>query len=330
MATITHDQVRAGSTSRTPWGAILALVSAASFGMSGSLADGLFGTGWSPGAVVLARVGISAVVVTPVGLWAMRGRWSAVRRSAALIATYGLLAVAGSQFCYFAAVQQMQVGPAILIEYTSPAAVVLWLWLVRGHRPGRTTLMGAVLAAVGLVLVLDIIGGVSVSAAGVAWALCAMVGATAYFLINADVSTGVPPLGLAWLGLIVGTLVLVLVGVTGLMPLHASTSRTELAGHATPWWVPVLVLGVVTSALAYCTGVAAGRRLGSRLASFIALFEIVSSVGFAWALLGQLPHAIQLVGGLLILAGVVVVRLGEGPTAIPEPAIEVLSADPAP
>ena len=75
------------------------------------------------------------------------------------------------------------------------------------------------------------------------------------------------------------------------------------------WWV--LVLGVVTAALAYTTGIAAGRRLGSRLASFVALLEVVAAVGFAWVLLGELPTPVQLGGGLLVLLGVVVVKAGE-------------------
>ena len=71
------------------------------------------------------------------------------------------------------------------------------------------------------------------------------------------------------------------------------------------------LLGVVTAAVAYVTGIAAGRRLGSRLASFVALLEVVFGCVFAWLLLGELPRPIQLVGGVLILAGVVAVKLGE-------------------
>ncbi len=85
------------------------------------------------------------------------------------------------------------------------------------------------------------------------------------------------------------------------------------------WWVPLLVLGVVTAAIAYTTGIAAGRRLGSRLASFVALLEVVAGVLFAWLLLDELPRPVQLVGGVLILAGVVVVKLGEQTTAISGP-----------
>jgi drug/metabolite transporter (DMT)-like permease len=75
--------------------------------------------------------------------------------------------------------------------------------------------------------------------------------------------------------------------------------------------VPVLLLGVVTAAVAYVAGIAASRRLGSRLASFVALIEVVFGVFWAWVLLDELPHVIQLVGGVLILAGVVAVKLGE-------------------
>ena len=78
-----------------------------------------------------------------------------------------------------------------------------------------------------------------------------------------------------------------------------------------------MLLGVVTSAVPYTTGIAAIRRLGSRLASFVALLEVVASVLFAWLLLDELPRAVQLLGGVLILAGVVCVKLGERATADP-------------
>jgi drug/metabolite transporter (DMT)-like permease len=83
------------------------------------------------------------------------------------------------------------------------------------------------------------------------------------------------------------------------------------AGTTVPTWVPLALLGLVTAALSYTTGIAAGRRLGSRLASFVALSEVVAGVVWAWLLLDELPLPIQLVGGLLILAGVVTVKVGE-------------------
>jgi len=49
------------------------------------------------------------------------------------------------------------------------------------------------------------------------------------------------------------------------------------------------------------------------------LSEVVAAIGFAWALLGQAPHWIQLLGGALILGGVLVVQPGEATMAAPEP-----------
>lgn len=329
MTTLTHDASRGASVSRVPAGLAFALVSSLSFGLSGAVARGLLDTGWSPGATTLIRVSVAALVVLPLGLVALRGRWELLRRNASLVLTYGVLAVAGAQFCYFSAVQHMQVAPALLIEYTAPAAVVVWLWLRHGQRPGPVTLAGAGLAVLGLVLVLDVVSGADLSVPGVLWALGAMVGATAYFLISADEDNGLPPLSLAAGGLVVGALALGLLGLVGLLPMEAGTADVSYdgaAGGTVAWWVPVLVLGLVTAALAYTSGIAAGRRLGSRLASFVALTEVLAAVIAAWLLLGELPRGIQLVGGLVVLAGVVTVKLGEGRGAHiaerPEPVIQ--------
>jgi drug/metabolite transporter (DMT)-like permease len=88
-------------------------------------------------------------------------------------------------------------------------------------------------------------------------------------------------------------------------------------GFTVAWWPTVLVLGVVTAALAYVAGIAATRRLGARLASFVALTEVLTALVLAWLLLGEAPRAIQLAGGALILVGVVVVRLGEPRSSSP-------------
>jgi drug/metabolite transporter (DMT)-like permease len=303
----------AGRQAKVTGGLLLAVVSAMAFSLSGPLAKGLFEAGWSTGGVLLVRTGLGAVLLAPFALAALRHRWRIVGRSLRLIVAYALLAVGGAQFAYLSAVQHMQVGTALLIEYTAPAAVVAWMWMRHGQRPGRLTVLGATVAAIGLVLVLDVISGADFSTRGVLWALAAMIGCATYFVINADDSTGLPPIALAWLGLLLGTAVFGALAVVGLIPFETSAAGVHYGTVSVSWWVPVILLGAVTSAVAYGTGVAAARRLGSRLASFVALLEVVGGVVFAWLLLGELPRLVQFAGGLLILAGVVIVRLGERP-----------------
>lgn len=326
MTMLTHD--RQGS--RLGSGLGFAVVSATSFGLSGALARGLLEVGWSAGAAVAARIGLAAVLLVLPGALALRGRWHLLRAGAGLVTTYGVAAVAGAQLCYFYAVGEMQVGVALLIEYTAPVAVVTWLWLRHGSRPTRLTLVGAAIAAAGLVLVLDLVSGADLSTAGVLWALGAMVGAATYFVISADEDNGLPGISLAAGGLVVGGTVLLVAGALGLVPMRATTADVSYDGHVVPWWLPVLGLGLVTAAVAYVTGIAAGRRLGSRLASFVALLEVLMALVFAWLLLGELPRQVQMLGGLLVLAGVVVVKLGEGtpsPTVEPLPDAVPVAAD---
>ncbi|MEJ7635480.1 DMT family transporter [Aeromicrobium sp.] len=310
MSTLTHDK-RIAPPSRTAPGLVLALLSAASFALSGPLAKGLIDSGWTAGAAVTARVLIAAAVLIGPALVALRGRWFLVRRNLGLLVAYGLIAIAGCQLAYFNAVDHMEVGVAILIEFTSPVAVIGWLWFRHGQRPSRLTVAGAVLAIIGLMLVLNLVSGADLDTVGVLWALGAMAGAAFYWIISADEDNGLPGIVLAAGGLLVGGIVLLVAGLIGIVPIATSRADVVLAGSPVPWWIPVTSLGVVTAGLAYVLGIAASRRLGSRLAAFVGLTEAVASVVFAWLLLDEAPAAIQLAGGVLILLGVVAVRLGE-------------------
>jgi drug/metabolite transporter (DMT)-like permease len=70
-------------------------------------------------------------------------------------------------------------------------------------------------------------------------------------------------------------------------------------------------IGVLATAAGYTTGIAAVRYLGPQLASFIGMSEVLFAAVIAWATLGQVPSGTQFTGGVLILAGVALVRADE-------------------
>jgi drug/metabolite transporter (DMT)-like permease len=321
MSTMAHDTGR--RPSRTGLGVVFGLSSSAAFGLSGPLAKGLIDAGWTAGSAVTARLLIAAAVMLVPAALSLRGRWDLVRKNLKLIAAYGTAAVAGCQLAYFNAVSYMQVGVALLIEFTAPVAVLGWLWFRHGQKPGRLTFVGAAISAVGLVLVLNLVSGADVDVVGVLWALGAMAGAAVYWVISADEDNGLPPIALAAGGLLLGGVLLLLAGVIGVIPFAAPHTNVSFVGATVPWWVPIGALGVITAALAYVLGIAASRRLGSRLASFVGLAEVVSALVFAWLLLGEVPAVVQLAGGVLILIGVVVVKLGEPRAVVPASPIDV-------
>jgi len=312
MSAMTNDtMIPAPPSARLSRGLLFALIAAASFGLSGSLAKGLMEIGWTAGSAVLVRVTIAAVVLAIPGAIALKGRWHLLTRSIGPIIGYGLFAVAGAQLFYFMAVQTLDVSIAMLIEYLAPVAVVLWLWLRHGHKPNRLTAVGAAIAAVGLVLLINVFGGVQISFVGIGWALAAMVGATVYFIISADTSNPLPPISLAAAGLLVAAMALGIAALSGLLPMGFGGGDIQFVPFAIPAWLAVALLGVVTAAVAYVAGIAATRQLGARLGSFVALSEVLAATIFAWVLLGQVPAPIQIAGAALVLAGVVVVKIGE-------------------
>ncbi|MGO1165926.1 MAG: EamA family transporter [Janibacter sp.] len=290
----------------------VALLSAATFGSSGTFGSALLATGWSPGAIVTARITGAALVMVLPAVIAMRGRWHLLRRNLGRIIAYGLFAVAGCQFAYFMAVDHLSVGVALLLEYLAPVLIVGWVWARHGRRPSALTAAGVLAAVVGLVLVLDVTSGAEVDLVGVLWGLLAAVGLVVFVLVVADEDEALPPISFAGGGLAVGALSLLAVAGLGWLPMAASTESVELAGWSAPWWAAVAELAVVAGAISYVTGIGAARLLGGTIASFVGLSEVLFAITFAWMLVGEAMSPMQLLGGVAILAGVVAVKLGEG------------------
>lgn len=295
----------------------LALISAAGFGTSGPFARSLTDAGWSVSAAVTVRIGVAALLLAVPTIIAMRGRWHALRRNLGMVSIYGLLAVAGCQVFFFNAMQTLSVGVALLLEYLGLILVVGWVWLRHGNRPRRLTIAGSVIALLGLFLILNLLGGTRLDPIGVLWGLGAAVGLAVYFVLSSKVDSELPPLAVASAGMSIGTLALISLGLLGALPMHASYGSVSFAGRFMPWWVPLIGLSLIAAAIAYVVGIAAARRLGPRLASFAGLTEVAFAVLFAWLLLGELPTAIQLLGGVFIVGGVVLVRLDEARSAPP-------------
>lgn len=302
---------------RTGLGIVLGLAASLAFATSGVFVRPLLNAGWTPGAAVFWRVTIASLLLLPAGLWSMRGRLRELVTEWRLLAGFGALAVATAQLFYFAAVSRLSVSVALLIEYLAPVALVV-LAVVRTRRlPGRLVLAGTAASVLGLVLVLDLTGA-RVDGLGVLFGLLAMCGAAAYFVLGAR-PTHLPAIALPAFGLPVGAVVLGLAIVVRALPYSAPLVDVSLLGASLPWWVPLSVVVLAATAIAYVLGVAGVKMMGERLSSFVSLSEVLFAALLAAVLLGETPSAIQLVGGLLIIVGVFLIRLasGEAPAGLP-------------
>ncbi|HEX7429144.1 MAG TPA: EamA family transporter [Mycobacterium sp.] len=295
-------------------GLLFAVGSAFTFGLSGPLAKALMDAGWTPTAAVTARMAGGALVMAIVAT-IVKPDWfrEAVQHRRTVIA-YGLIPIAGAQLCYYNAVAHLSVGVALLLEYTAPMLVVGWLWATTRRRPTNMTLAGVGLAIAGIILVLDVVSGAHINATGVAWALAAAVCAACYFMMSDKVTadgSGLNSITLAAGGLVVGAAAVAMLGVSGLMPLTFTTNDTVVAGLTMSWLVPVIALGVITTAIAYTLGIMGIARLRPRFASLVGLAEVMFAVLAAWLLLGQAITLTQAVGGAVVLVGLALARQGD-------------------
>jgi len=299
-------------------GLIFAVASALSFGMSGPLAKTLMNAGWSPTGAVTARMAVGALAMAVFATIARPGWVREAITHRRMVIAYGIFPIAGAQLCYYNAVAHLSVGVALLLEYTAPLIVVAWLWATTRCRPTNLTLAGVALAVAGIVLVLDVFAGAHINATGVAWALGAAVCAASYYVLSDKVAAddgdddeSLNPITLAAGGLLVGAATTGALGVTGVMPLTFTTNDTVVAGLTMSWIVPVVALGVITTATAYTLGIMGISRLRPRFASLVGLSEVLFAVLAAWLLLGQAITLTQAVGGAVVLAGLALARQGD-------------------
>lgn len=297
-------------------GLVFALTSALSFGMSGPLAKALMDAGWSPTGAVTARMAVGALAMV-IFASIVRPQWvrEAIHHRKTVIA-YGIVPIAGAQLCYYNAVAHLSVGVALLLEYTAPVLVVGYLWATTRRRPTNMTLAGVALAVAGIMLVLNVFAGAHINATGVAWGLAAAVCAASYFMMSDEVSAdgdegSLNSITLAAGGLIVGGTATGMLGVLGIMPLTFTTNDTVIAGLTMSWAVPVVALGVITTAIAYTLGIMGISRLRPRFASLLGLSEVMFAVLAAWLLVGQAVTLTQAVGGAVVLAGLALARQGD-------------------
>ncbi|MFB6717355.1 DMT family transporter [Streptomyces sp. NPDC056358] len=301
----------------------LALASAFAFGGSGVAAKPLIEAGLDPLHVVWLRVAGAALVMLPVA-WRHR---DLVRSRPVLLLGFGLLAVAGVQACYFAAISRVPVGVALLVEYLAPALVLGWVRFVQRRPVTRGAAVGVVLAVAGLACVVEVWSGLSFDVVGLLLALGAACCQVGYFVLSdqgsADRAEGVEPphpVGVIAHGLLIGTVVLTLVARPWKMDWTVLGGSAFMDGTDVPAWLLIVWIVLMATVVAYVTGVISVRLLSPAVAGVVACLEAVIATVLAWVLLGQHLSAPQLIGGCMVLIGAFIAqsatpRTPSGPVA---------------
>lgn len=303
----------------------IAIASACCFGFSGSMAKFVQGAGLSPVEAVWVRMAGAGLLMLAV-LALVRPRALRIPRERyGFFAAYALVAVAGVQALFFLAITRLPVGVALLLEYAAPVLVVVWVRFVHRVRLPRVAYLGALIAVVGLGMVVEVWQGLALDALGLLIGMAAAACCAAYFLLSAgSKDLGVDPLGLVAWGMAGAAVVLLPIARPWDIRWAAFTESVTIGGRTLPVAAATGCLIVVATVAAYVLGVTAVRRLSAAVGATVATLEVIAGAVVAWVLLGEALGPAQIAGGLIVLAGALLAQTATArrtaePVAVPEP-----------
>ncbi|MCH8553258.1 MAG: DMT family transporter [Natronospirillum sp.] len=302
-----------------------ALLSALAFGGSGPFARPLMDAGIDPLQVTWLRLLGMALLMLPVA-WIYRGL---LRTQWKLLLAYGIFPIAGVQAFYFASIARIPVGIALLIEFLGPVLVLLWVGLIRRQPVARSAMLGVALAVLGLGGLLEVWKGVVLDPLGLLLAGLAAACQAGFFLLSDAGSDEVEPIALIAIGGCVAFVIMTVIAQPWTLPWSVLSGEISIAGQQAPAMVSVIWLGLIATALAYWTGVAAIRRLSPPVAGGVAYLEVVTAIILAWLLLNETLTMVQFTGASIVVLGAWLAQRGTPePLVNPELAISPQSDAP--
>jgi drug/metabolite transporter (DMT)-like permease len=305
----------------------MVLSSGVLFAINGTASKLIIRAGVNAQQLTTLRATATALALLVICLIVRRRQLRVYRREVPLLLAYGLIGFFAVPALYFSAIARLPVGIALLLQYTAPLMVALWVRFGQRQPVRRRLWVGLALSLLGLALVAQAFGGgLRLDPLGVTFALTAAALFAMFYLLGASAVARREALTLTFWGFAVAAL-----AGLAIRPIWAFPF-TVLGGDQRGWpvWSLALYLVVGGSIVAYGLVNAALAHLPPTSVGIIAMIEPVVASAVAWVVLDERLGAGQLIGGGLVLVGVALAetarptvraRLGDttpaGPPAVP-------------
>jgi drug/metabolite transporter (DMT)-like permease len=281
-------------------GYALAAAGATMWALNGNLARYLLDDGVSAARLSeLRSAGSWAILLLALALW-RPGLLRVDRRDLPALAFLGVAGLAGVHATYFYAIDRLDIGVAVTIQYLAPLLLMVWLRVAHGRRLAGSLWGAVALSAVGCFLVVRAYDFSALDGLGIAAAFGASI-TFAIYMVGSERAGHLhePVTTLFW----------------------AFGFATLFWSLVTPWWgFPFDELGslrnallaagvvVVGTLLPFICMVAALRHIPAPRAAIVATLEPVLAGVFAWFLHDQALTAVQVSGALMVVAAVLWVQ----------------------
>jgi len=268
--------------------------------------SGLEALEWAP-----VRALVSSVVLIGFIASTNRSAFRLHRSELPLLPLYGLVFLT-TQFLYITSIQHLPVAIGTILVFLAVANVAIWNWFRHASHPGAGGMTSIVLALTGALFITGILSGQisgNLDAIGLAAGFANSVMFAAYLLIGARLQRhrDAPSL-LMWatIGMTIGWS---LIKPWWNFPWHKLTGSSMVFsdhGPVLPLWLMILFVAVVGTVLPFGLVLASVARIGAQRGSIIGASEPMWAALVAFLALNEKLGPMQLVGGALIVAAIVV------------------------
>jgi len=251
------------------------------------------------------RSSISFLVLAPV-LFAIRG-WAGMnmpRKDFIRALIIGVFGIAASNYFYYLAIQRTNVATAIILQYTAPVWVLIFMAARRLQRLSARRVFSVGIALVGIALVIDVFGsgGLRGDRVGIIAAFLASLSFASYNIFG---------------GLLVQkyerwkVLTYVLLGAMLFWAIVNPPWRLVAAHYSSDQWVFLVVFAIASVLLPFSLYFSGLHYLDPTRAIVTSCLEPVFSIAIAAVFLGELVGPVQIAGMVLVLAATLLVQTPE-------------------
>ena len=290
----------------------LALGAAALFAINGTVSKSILLTGIEPTRLSQLRVSAAFLVLLVIVAIARPSALRIRRNEIGLLLAYGILGVAMTQYLYFVSIRLLPIGVSLLFEYTAPIIVALWFRFALHQHTRRTMWLGLVVAMLGLALVGQVWEGFALDGLGVLAGFGAAAALATYFLLGDRQMRQPDPrdaVSLTLWGFGAAALFWAIVQPWWSFPWSSLSGNGHPMGDghsAIPIWVLACSMVILGTVVPFWMEVAALTNIRASQVSVVAMTEPLVAIAVAWIALGEVLSGIQLVGAVVVLAGVII------------------------
>lgn len=238
---------------------------------------------------------VTAIVVNP--------NWLRIRKKDFLFfAVYGLLSVSLCFLLFLYAIKYTSVATATILLYTYPAFVVILSRLFLGEEFTKAKILALLFTFLGCVLVIQVYDPAAFkpNLRGVIYGLGAGVGAGLYSVFGKKGVSRYSSFTVVTYALGFGSFFLILI---------RGTRTLISASYPAMTWLGIFALAILSTLVGYSLYTKGLRYLEAGSAGIAATWEVVVASVLAFMIFGETLTFLQILGAVLVLAGIVVVRI---------------------